>query len=107
MAVLTLTDESFDAAIASSTELVVVDFWAAWCGPCKQVAPIIEELGEELTGAITFAKVDIDEAFATAGRLNIMSVPTIAIFKGGQLVASIAGARSKSALLAAINNALA
>jgi len=97
--VLELNDSNFDSTVASSTALLV-DFWAPWCGPCRMIAPVIEELGKELAGKVTVAKVNVDEAPGIAGTHNVTSIPTLIIFKNGQLVDRSTGLASKAALLA-------
>ena len=82
--VLELNDATFDQAVASSSVLLV-DFWAPWCGPCRMIAPVIEELGKELAGKVTVAKVNVDDAGQTASNHNVTSIPTIMIFKKGEL----------------------
>jgi thioredoxin 1 len=81
MSVLHLTEGAFDQAIAQGVTLV--DFWATWCGPCKMLAPVIEELGEQYEGSVTVAKVDVDAEPALAARYGVMSIPTVILFKNG------------------------
>lgn len=81
MSVLHLTEEAFDQAIAQGTALV--DFWASWCGPCKMLAPVIEELGDKYEGTATIAKVDVDAEPGLAARYGVMSIPTVILFKDG------------------------
>ena len=95
--VLELTDATFDATIGNHP-LLVVDCWAAWCGPCRMVAPVIEELARDYAGRMTFAKLDVDKNRATATRFNIQSIPTILIFKNGKLVDQKMGAMPKAML---------
>lgn len=97
--VLELNDSNFESTVASSAALLV-DFWAPWCGPCRMIAPVIEELGKELAGKVTVAKVNVDEAPGIAGAHNVTSIPTLIIFKNGQLVDRSTGLASKAALLA-------
>jgi thioredoxin 1 len=95
----TVTDSTFDADVLGSDKPVLVDFWAEWCGPCKMVAPVLEEIANEHGDKITVAKVNIDENPEIARRYQIMSIPTMSVFSGGEVVKSIVGAKPKAALL--------
>jgi thioredoxin 1 len=95
----TVTDATFDADVLGSDKPVLVDFWAEWCGPCKMVAPVLEEIASEHGDKITVAKVNIDENPEIARRYQIMSIPTMSVFAGGEIVKSIVGAKPKAALL--------
>jgi thioredoxin 1 len=95
----TVTDATFDADVLGSDKPVLVDFWAEWCGPCKMVAPVLEEIASEHGDKITVAKVNIDENPEIARRYQIMSIPTMSVFSGGEVVRSIVGAKPKAALL--------
>jgi thioredoxin 1 len=95
----TVTDATFDSDVLGSDKPVLVDFWAEWCGPCKMVAPVLEEIASEHGDKITVAKVNIDENPEIARRYQIMSIPTMSVFSGGEVVRSIVGAKPKAALL--------
>ena len=101
----TLTQETFDATITASAQPVLVDFWAEWCGPCKMIAPVLDELATEQAGKAVVAKVNIDDAPELAARFGITSIPTLIVFKGGQPVSTLRGVQSKSALAQALTSA--
>ena len=94
-----LTDSTFDEAIGGSTEPVLVDFWAEWCGPCKMVAPILDEIASEQAGKLTIAKLDIDANPDAAMRYGVMSIPTMILFVDGEPKKTIVGAKGKGQLL--------
>ena len=96
---LTLTDATFDEAIKSADEPVLVDFWAEWCGPCKMVAPILDEIAAESDGKLKIGKINIDENLELARRFDVMSIPTMILFKDGEPQARIVGAKPKGQLL--------
>ena len=102
MAVLELTESNFENEVVQSKVPVLVDFWAEWCGPCRMVAPIVEEIANDLTGKLKVAKVNVDQEQNLALRFNIMSIPTLLVFKEGKPVEQIVGAMPKDQLLAKI-----
>jgi thioredoxin 1 len=95
----TTTDETFESDVLQSDKPVLVDFWAEWCGPCKMVAPVLEEIAAEHADKITVVKLNIDENPKAARDYRVMSIPTMSVFKDGQIVKTIVGAKPKAALL--------
>ena len=96
--IITATEANFEQEVLQSDKPVMVDFWATWCGPCKMIAPVLDELADDMAGQAKIAKVNIDEEEKLAEDYNINSIPTLIVFKGGQIVAQIQGAQSKPAL---------
>lgn len=98
MSTVAVTDATFDAEVKNSDIPVVVDFWAEWCGPCKQIGPALEELSKEYEGKIKVAKVDVDSNPNSAAAMGVRGIPALFIFKDGQVVSNRAGAAPKAAL---------
>lgn len=101
------TDATFASDVTQSDLPVLVDFWAAWCGPCKAIAPVLDELAGTYAGKLKIAKMDVDENQAVPAQFGIRSIPTLILFKGGQPVATISGARPKAQLAAFLDQHLA
>jgi thioredoxin 1 len=95
----TVTDATFDAEVLGSDVPVIVDFWAEWCGPCMMVAPVLEEIAAENEGKVVVVKLNTDENPEITRRYQVMSIPTMSVFSGGEVVKSIVGAKPKAALL--------
>ncbi|MCW7549093.1 thioredoxin TrxA [Photorhabdus sp. APURE] len=96
--IIHLSDASFDTDVLNAAGPVLVDFWAAWCGPCKMIAPILDEIAPEYSGKLTIAKLNIDENPVTAPKYGIRGIPTLLLFKDGQVAATKVGALSKTQL---------
>lgn len=90
-----VTDATFDSEVLQSSVPVLVDFWAPWCGPCKSMNPIVEDLEKEYEGKVKVMQLNVDDNAETAGKYSVMSIPTFLIFKGGDVVATLVGAKSK------------
>lgn len=103
MGALHLDQNNFKTEVLQSSTPVLVDFWAEWCGPCKMLSPIIDQVASELAGKMKVAKLNVDESPDLAGQYNVMSIPTLLIFKNGEPVDQIVGAMPKDRLLAKIN----
>ncbi|MCZ6752167.1 MAG: thioredoxin [Acidobacteria bacterium] len=96
--VMEFTDQSFEQEVLKADQPVLVDFWAAWCGPCRMIAPAVESLADEYKGKAKVGKVNVDENSATPGRYNIRSIPTLLLFKGGEVQEQIVGLKSRDEL---------
>ena len=104
---MVLTDTTFDETLATTVGLLLVDFWAPWCGPCRAIAPVLDTLVREAAGRVTLAKVNVDEEPRLAGRYEIRSIPTILLVKDGRVVDRVVGAVPRATLDTKIQNALA
>ena len=98
-ATVAVTDDSFSDDVLTSSTPVLVDFWASWCGPCKMIAPVLEEIATEKAGALTVAKLDVDANPSTARDFQVVSIPTLILFKDGKPIKRIVGTKGKAALL--------
>ncbi len=99
MSTVAVTDESFEADVLQSQKPVLVDFWAEWCGPCKLIAPTLDQIAEELSGGLTIAKMNVEESPATPSRYGVRGIPTMMIFQGGQMTSMKVGAMPKQKIL--------
>ncbi len=106
MKTITITDENFDEEVLKSDKPVLIDFWATWCGPCKMIAPIVEELVDEYEGKAKIGKLDVDNNQQTAIKFGVRSIPTILIFKDGKLKDTIIGAVPKGQIVQRLNTAI-
>jgi thioredoxin 1 len=101
--IVTLTQESFANEVLQSPQPVLVDFWAEWCGPCKMIAPVLDELAEEYAGKVKIAKVNVDEHQGLAAEYGVRAIPTLLVFNKGQVAEQLVGARSKRDLKASLD----
>ena len=105
MSTVKVTDESFEKDVLQAASPVLVDFWAEWCGPCKQIAPALEQISDELAGKVTIAKLNIEESPTTPSRYGVRGIPTMMLFKGGQMASMKVGAMPKQKILEWLNEA--
>jgi thioredoxin 1 len=101
--IVTLTDSTFDEEVKGTAELMLVDFWAEWCGPCKMIAPTLEELSRDYAGRLRIAKLNVDDSPEVARRFEVMSIPTLILFKDGEPVQRLIGAKGKGQLVQEID----
>jgi thioredoxin 1 len=106
MATKTITDDSFSADVLESQGVILVDYWAEWCGPCKQIAPALDEISEEMADTVTVAKLNIDENPNTPGSYGVRGIPTMMLFKDGEIAATKVGAMPKNKIVEWINESI-
>ncbi len=105
-AIVEVTDSNFDQVVLKSDKPVLIDFWAAWCGPCKALAPIVDEVAQSFNGKVTVGKMDVDKNAATPSRYGIRGIPTLLVFKGGQVTEQIVGYVARERIEQALNKSL-
>jgi thioredoxin 1 len=105
MSTVKVTDETFEQDVLKADKPVLVDFWAEWCGPCKQIAPALEQIAQELGGQVTIAKVNIEDSPTVPSRYGVRGIPTLMLFKGGQMASMKVGAMPKAKILEWLNEA--
>lgn len=105
MAIVTLTADNFQEEAVSTDDLVLIDFWAVWCGPCRMLSPVVDEIAEETSVGIKVCKVNVDEEQELAAKFNVMSIPTLVVLKKGEVVASSVGVQPKAAILRMLDGA--
>ena len=103
---INITDDTFEAEVLQSDKLVIVDFWATWCGPCKMIAPILEEIANEMADQVKITKMDVDSNKVIAGKFNILSIPSLLFFKNGKIVDQIVGAVPKAQLVSRLDKVM-
>ncbi len=105
MSTLTITKDNFQSEVMDSDQPVLLDFWASWCGPCRMVSPLVDQIAEEMVGTAKVGKVNVDEQPELAAQFGVMSIPTLAVIKGGEVVKKAVGARPKDEIVAMIQEA--
>lgn len=100
MSVITLTDDNFDQEVLNSDKTVLIDFWAAWCGPCKMLSPIIDQIADEVADTVKICKANVDEQKELATQFQVRSIPTLVVLKGGKVTSISVGVKSKEEILA-------
>jgi thioredoxin 1 len=105
--IVIITDKNFSQEVLSSPVPVLVDFWAEWCGPCKMIAPLLDELADDYAGKVKIAKINVDEYGALSAPYRITAIPTLLLFKGGQVIEQMVGMKSKGALKSSLDKAIA
>ncbi len=105
MSTLVITKDNFQSEVMESDQPVLLDFWASWCGPCRMVSPIVDQIAEEMVGTAKVGKINVDEQPELASQFGVMSIPTLAVVKGGEVVKKAVGARPKDEIVAMIEEA--